>query len=65
MIWVPGHKVIDVNEIADQLAKLGSESLLMCLEPVCGNSLGVVKNAVSYWTDRDHRKHWDSVSGLE
>jgi hypothetical protein len=50
LIWVPGHKVIDVNEIADQLAKVGSESLLMCLEPACGNSMAVAKKVVSDWT---------------
>jgi hypothetical protein len=56
--------IIDVNEIADQLAKLGSESLLICLEPACGNSLRVAKKVISDWTVRDHRRHWDSLSGL-
>jgi hypothetical protein len=27
--------------------------------------MGVAKKAVGDWTIRDHRKHWDSLSGLK
>jgi hypothetical protein len=27
--------------------------------------MGVAKKAVKCWTIRDHRKHWDSLSGFK
>jgi hypothetical protein len=32
-------------------------------EPACGISVGVTKKAVRDWTNRGHRKHWDSLRG--
>jgi hypothetical protein len=62
---MPGHEGIDGNDMADQLAKLGSECPFKRPEPACGISMGVSKKAVMDWTIRGHRKHWDSLSGLK
>jgi hypothetical protein len=42
------HEGIEGNEIADQLAKLGSECPFIGPEPVCGIS---AKKAVRDWTE--------------
>jgi ribonuclease HI len=56
LIWEPGHLEIDGNDMADQLAKLASESPFIGSEPVCGVSVGVAKKAVRDRIIRDHRK---------
>jgi hypothetical protein len=33
-------------------------------EPACGISIGVAKKAVRDWTDRNHKKYWESTTGL-
>jgi hypothetical protein len=34
-------------------------------EPACGISIWVAKKAVRDWTNRNHRKHWESITGLK
>jgi hypothetical protein len=60
---VPDHEDTAGNKMADQLAKLGSEHLFIGPELARGISMGVVKNVVMDWIIRDHKKHWDSLSG--
>jgi hypothetical protein len=65
LIWVPGHEGIAGNETADQLARTGSEHPFTGPEPACGNSIGVAKKAVRDWMKRNHKKHWESTTGLK
>jgi hypothetical protein len=58
LIWVPGHEGIAGNETADLLARTGSE-------PACGISTGIAKRAVRDWTNRNHKKQWESTTGLK
>jgi ribonuclease HI len=46
LIWVPGHKGIVGNDMANQLARMGSEHPFIGLEPACGISIGVAMKAV-------------------
>jgi hypothetical protein len=49
-------RVLQKN-IIDQLARMGSEHLFIGPEPACGISIGVAKNAVTDWTNRNHKKN--------
>jgi hypothetical protein len=62
---VLGHEGIEVSETADQLAKLGSECSLVGPKPACGISAGIAKKAVRDWTNRDHKKYWESLTVLK
>jgi hypothetical protein len=54
--WVPCHEDIVGNETADQLARTGPEHPFIRPEPACGTSIGVAKEAVKDWTNRNHKK---------
>jgi hypothetical protein len=43
---------------------MGSEHPFIGPEPACGTSVGVAKKAVRDWTKRNHKKYWESVTGL-
>jgi ribonuclease HI len=51
LIWVQGPKSTEVNETADQLAKLGYECPFIGPEPACNISVRVAKTAVRDWTE--------------
>jgi hypothetical protein len=61
---VPGHEGIAGNEIADQLARTGSEHPFTGPEPACSISNGAARKAVSNWLNRKHIKQWESIIGL-
>jgi ribonuclease HI len=65
LIWVPGHEGIVGNETADQRTSTGSENLLTGPEPACSISIGVAKKAVKDWANRNHKKCWESTTGLK
>jgi hypothetical protein len=45
------------KETADLLARTGSEHPFIGPEPACGISIGVAKQAVRDWTNRNHKKN--------
>jgi hypothetical protein len=47
------------------MARTGSEHPFIGPEPACGFSVGVAKKMVRDWTNRNHKKHWKSVTGLK
>jgi hypothetical protein len=61
LIWEQGNEGTECNETANQLAKLESECPLIGSEPTCGTSAGISKKAVRDWTNRDHKKYWESL----
>jgi hypothetical protein len=50
---VPGHRRLGGNEIGVQLSKLGTEWPFM--EPTYGISVGVAKESIRHWTNRDNK----------
>jgi hypothetical protein len=57
LIWVPGYEGIVGNEMADQLARTGSEHPFIGPEPACGISIGAARKVVRDWTNRKHKNH--------
>jgi hypothetical protein len=51
---VPGHRRLDDNEIADRLARLGTECPFIGPEPSYDITARVAKKAVRDWAFRDH-----------
>jgi hypothetical protein len=47
------------------LARTRSEHPFIGPEPACDISIGVAKKAVRDWTDRNHKKYWESTTGLK
>ena len=41
-----------------------SEQLFIGPEVACSISIGVDKKAIRGWTDRNHKKYWESITGL-
>jgi ribonuclease HI len=64
LVWVLGHEGIAGNELADQLARSGSEHPFTGPEPACSISIGAAKKSVSNWLNRKHTKQWESIIGL-
>jgi hypothetical protein len=62
---VPRHESVVGNETADQLAKLGCECPFIEAEPAYGISVGVAKKTARDCKNRDHKKPWESSTGLK
>jgi hypothetical protein len=59
---VPGHKGINGNEIADQLAGEGTSHPITGPQPAPGLSTKFVR-MITDWTHRIHKEHWQSTCG--
>jgi hypothetical protein len=62
---VPSHEEIAGNETADFLVRTGYEHPFTEPVPACSISIGVAKRAVSNWLNRNHKKQWESTTGLK
>jgi hypothetical protein len=49
----------------DQLARTGSEHPFTGPETACGISVGVAMKEVRDWTNRNHKKYWESTTRLK
>jgi hypothetical protein len=48
----------------DQLVKTRSEHPFIGPEPACGISIGFARIAVRDWSNRNHKKLWEYITGL-
>jgi ribonuclease HI len=62
LIWVPGHEDIVGNQTADLLVRMISEHPFIGLEAASGMPVAVAKKAARDWTNRNNKKHWESVT---
>ena len=60
--WVPGHSNIAGNEMADKMAREGSDAVYCGPEPFLPLTASTTKSVTKKWADNAHKKHWESVS---
>ncbi|XP_063708852.1 uncharacterized protein LOC134837407 [Culicoides brevitarsis] len=58
-MWVPGHSNICGNEIADELAREGSERTYSEEEPCLGIALQTAKSAIFEWLIDETTRYWE------
>ena len=64
LLWVPGHNDILGNEMADELANLGSAKIQDANQIKCGISIGIVKSKNKEWLRNKFQKYWENVPRL-
>ncbi|XP_048484155.1 uncharacterized protein LOC105391530 [Plutella xylostella] len=61
--WVPGHCGINGNEEADELARLGAESLPLGPEPIIGLPKCTSRREIKDWAHNQSLEAWNNVPG--
>jgi hypothetical protein len=62
LYWVPGHVRVRGNEIADGIARNGSERGFLGPEPVLGVSRRDIQNRQGRWLNSQHCASWNDPS---
>ncbi|XP_076301829.1 uncharacterized protein LOC143219919 [Lasioglossum baleicum] len=64
LTWVPGHTGIIGNEIADQLANRGSDTIPIGPQPIIGIPEADYLQAIKKWKKETSAKKWSETEGL-
>jgi len=62
--WIPGHNGHEGNEMADRLAKQGSENAYIGPEPACGIPKSLINLELRDWEKEKNLAYWNSLRGL-
>ncbi|XP_066903574.1 uncharacterized protein [Halyomorpha halys] len=65
LMWTPGHEGIEGNEMADTLARKGSEMMLIGPEPYCSISGSAIRNVVNSWEQKEKETYWTLKPGMK
>ncbi|XP_066908437.1 uncharacterized protein [Halyomorpha halys] len=65
LMWTPGHEGIEGNEMADSLARKGSEMMLTGPEPYCNISGSAIGKVVNSWEQKQKETYWTLKPGMK
>jgi ribonuclease HI len=65
LVWVPGHSLIEGNENADELARMGSSKLPVAQIPCIPLSKGWAKSVIKDWSSKTHVSYWRDLDSCE
>jgi len=65
LYWVPGHAGVTGNEIADRLARSGSDQRFIRPEPILGVSRQNIRRKMKHWMERQHLALWRRPCGTQ
>lgn len=65
LMWVPGHCGVDGNELADELANLGSATKPLGPEPILGISSATLIHWINDYVNNVHTRRWTELSSCK
>lgn len=62
LFWIPGHRGVEGNEVADELARTGSDTPFLGPEPVLGIGPSLILGSIKRFFHNKHLTYWANIN---